>query len=199
MARLTEKPVFGRQGLEPGYATSADCRFLWWSSEGPGIRRFAENARKLIDDRKAEFFMSFVSPGFDDTGVWGWNNKPRVSERKGLSLLRGTFDNAFAGDPELVQMVTWNDFQEGTVFEPTHQDGYLYLDALATWWAAKKGRPAPSTTSLRAPFQEYARTCSAAEQAELPPAPIRADILRPRPLTVADPELINRVANPSGI
>jgi hypothetical protein len=30
----------------------------------------------------------------------------------------------------LIQLVTWNDYGEGTVIEPTHEDGYDALEAI---------------------------------------------------------------------
>lgn len=193
--RLGEPIYYGRQGLTKGYETTTDCRFLWFAHDAPAIRKFGEACREKINRGEAKFFMGFVAPGFDDTGVWGWNNKPRVTPRRGLSFLKGTLDNCLTGGPELVQAVTWNDFQEGTVLEPTREAGFWYVDALATWWAQKTGRPAPNLEAIRAPFLRYIRECSPAERAELP-APPFDDLLKPRPLTVEVPDLLER-AEPS--
>lgn len=199
MKRLPEPIVFGRQGLEPEYTSSTAFRFLWWSSDADAIRRFAKGARTLIGTGETQFFMSFISPGFDDTGVWAWNaDKPRVSRREGLSMLYGSFQNAFTGDPELIQVVTWNDFNEGTVMEPTRENGFWYLDALATWWAERKGRRAADLSALRQPFLHYTETCSPAEKAELP-APPYDRYLERKSLKVTDPHLLEHSQTPKGM
>ena len=46
----------------------------------------------------------------------GWGDGPRVSHGCGRNGLGGTID--LAGDPELVQLVTWKDFNEANCFAP---------------------------------------------------------------------------------
>ena len=45
------------------------------------------------------------------------------------------------GNPELIQIVTWNDWQEGTAVEPSREHGFRYLDAIESWWGRLTGRP----------------------------------------------------------
>lgn len=87
------------------------------------------------------FFIEALCPGFDDSGVNGWGAGPRIAPRNGLALLKKTFDRAFARRPELVQVVTFNDWQEGAAVEPTRKDGFWYLDAIETWRGEHTGRP----------------------------------------------------------
>ncbi len=42
--------------------------------------------------------------------------------------LRHTLDLALASDPDVVQLITWNDYGEGTTLEPTRETGYAYLE-----------------------------------------------------------------------
>lgn len=191
MARLPQKIVYGRQGLDAAYSGSAQCRYLWWSGAREDLG-FNAQAQQMVRAGKASLFMAMVCPGFDDTGVWGWGGGPRVTPREGLSLLKDTFDHAFTGGPEIIQVVTWNDFNEGTVVEPTREEGFRDLDALATWWAAKTGRKT-NLDAIRAPFREYARACSVTERAELPTPPYDASLAR-RPLTVAIPNYLTALA-----
>jgi hypothetical protein len=74
---------------------------------------------------------------------------------------------ALADDPEIVQIVTWNDFNEGTVIEPTKNFGFADLDAIAEWWAQRAGKHA-NLAAIRAPFLEYVKTCTPDRRAELP-------------------------------
>jgi hypothetical protein len=39
-----------------------------------------------------------------------------------------TLERALQSDANIVQLVTWNDYGEGTIIEPTVEDGYLYLE-----------------------------------------------------------------------
>lgn len=124
--------------------------------------------------------MTMICPGFDDTGVWGWGHGPRKTERFGLSVLKDTFDRAFAGDPELVQIVTWNDFAEGTVVEPTRENGFWYLDAIETWWGERTGRRV-NLADNRKPFLDYAAR-NRKRNPELPMPPYDA-LLAARPIS----------------
>lgn len=42
--------------------------------------------------------------------------------------LRRTLEIALAQDPYLIQLITWNDYGEGTMIEPTEETGYQYLE-----------------------------------------------------------------------
>ena len=39
-----------------------------------------------------------------------------------------TLERALQSSADIVQLVTWNDYGEGTIIEPTVEDGYLYLE-----------------------------------------------------------------------
>ncbi|MBL8993379.1 MAG: hypothetical protein JNM63_08570 [Spirochaetia bacterium] len=158
---------YGRQGLDSQYYPTLQGAYLWWTMDPDWIDRFTKQAVELKKAGNLEYFISMICPGFDDTGVWGWGGGPRKVDRCGLSILRDTMDRSLAGDPELVQIVTWNDFEEGTVVEPTRDFGYWYLDAIETWWGEKTGRPVDLNDN-REPFREYASACSGVSKGELP-------------------------------
>ena len=44
------------------------------------------------------------------------------------AILRSTLDQAVAQNPDVIQLVTWNDYGEGTIIEPTVEFGYQYLE-----------------------------------------------------------------------
>jgi hypothetical protein len=64
-------------------------------------------------------------------------------------------------------MVTWNDYNEATCFEPTVQHGYEFLDATEKWWGQVTGRPV-NLDDNRAALKAYIKSCSAAEKVEIP-------------------------------
>jgi len=82
-------------------------------------------------DRKAAAWPTFISsafPRFHDiyqtAGVrdyWGY-----LGDRNG-NTLRETLSRAMTNGSSIVQIVTWNDFGEGTVIEPTREYGYRDL------------------------------------------------------------------------
>ena len=51
----------------------------------------------------------------------------------GLQTFNSTLDLATQNNPEHLQLVTWNDFGEGTMIEPTEEFGYSFLEAVQTF------------------------------------------------------------------
>jgi len=159
--------VYGRQNFDGAFHPPMQAAYLWWTPEAHVIDSFQTTAEEARKKGKLLFYMSMVSPGFDDTGVWGWGQGVRKTERFGLSVLRDTFDRAWAQHPELIQVVTWNDFEEGTAVEPSYENGFWYLDALETWWGKKTGRPVDLDDN-REPFVDYLHHASRLEISMLP-------------------------------
>ncbi|MDQ1203272.1 glycoside hydrolase family 71 protein [Rhodococcus sp. SORGH_AS_0303] len=63
-------------------------------------------------------------------------------EASNTENLRATWQNAMAGDAEWVQLVTWNDYSEGTSFAPSVRHGWSFLDISEYWlWWFKSGDP----------------------------------------------------------
>ncbi len=112
--------------------------FNWppmWLSLAPGARGVLSVA--ALENYLANFeqngdpwpaFISSAFPRFHDiyrpAGVrdyWGY-----LGDRKG-EMLRMTLTRAMTNRSAMVQIVTWNDFGEGTVVEPTSEYGYRDL------------------------------------------------------------------------
>jgi glycoprotein endo-alpha-1,2-mannosidase len=165
-ATLPAKVEYIRQNLEESYHPTIPAAYVWWD-QGDWPKRFANRAGELREQGKLDFFMTMVCPGFNDTGVWGWGDGPRVSKGYGLDVLDTTMKQALTGGPELVQMVTWNYFNEGTCFEPTVQNGTHFLESLGTWWHNSTGKEI-HLDQLPATFEQYKKECSDKERAEIP-------------------------------
>ncbi|WOO41843.1 endo-1,3-alpha-glucanase family glycosylhydrolase [Rubellicoccus peritrichatus] len=165
---LGQPIVYARQNLSPQHHPNIDGAYLWWTTDESYIKDFASFSRHMIDEGQLEFFMSMIAPGFDDSGVNGWGEGSRITPRAGLSLLKDTFERAWQHDPEVIQVVTWNDFNEGTALEPTLGNGFQYLDALESWWSEKTGRPA-NLEDNREAFMEYLQVASPEERSEVLP------------------------------
>ena len=115
--------------------------FSWppmWLSLAPGTRGVLSMAalENYLDEfeEKGEGWPSFVSsafPRFHDiyqlAGVrdyWGY-----LGDRNGQTL-RQTLARALTNGSSIVQIVTWNDFAEGTMVEPTVEYGFRDLGIL---------------------------------------------------------------------
>ncbi len=115
-------------GFTPGSNSSTldYCREVY--------QRFLDNCR----DDSALIFGS-ATPGFDDTPVWGWGNSPRVAPRYEGKRYEMTWEQAIAADVDAMQIVTWNDWNEGSQIEPDDENGYKYLEMTKTLVARYKG------------------------------------------------------------
>lgn len=115
--------------------------FNWppmWLSLTPGARGVLsvaalENYLASFEQNGAAWpaFISSAFPRFHDiyqpAGVrdyWGY-----LGDRKG-DILRMTLSRAMTNHSAMVQIVTWNDFGEGTVVEPTSEYGYRDLSII---------------------------------------------------------------------
>jgi hypothetical protein len=108
-----------------------------WLSQQPGTGGVLSEGslRNYLGDfeKKSIAWPAFISsafPRFHDiyqrSGVrnyWGY-----LGDRSGETL-RETFSRALTNNSAVVQIVTWNDFGEGTTIEPTKEYGFrdLYL------------------------------------------------------------------------
>ncbi len=166
-AALPEPVVYARQNLNPEYHPGIEGNYVWWTKDTTYLEDFADYSRSMVDSGQLDFFMNMIAPGFDDSGVDGWGHGSRALPREGLSTLRDTFERSARGHPEVIQLVTWNDFNEGTALEPSLEQGYQYLDALETWWGERTGRPVDLNDN-REPLARYLQSASRAQAAEVP-------------------------------
>jgi len=109
-----------------------------WLSQQPGTGGVLSEAslkNYLADfEKKAAAWPAFISsafPRFHDiyqrAGVrdyWGY-----LGDRNGETL-RETLNRALTNNSALVQIVTWNDFGEGTTIEPTKEYGFRDLSLI---------------------------------------------------------------------
>lgn len=80
---------------------------------------------------KHDVVVGSAFPRFHDyyrEGGWG-ESYGRVYSNEGETLRR-TLKKAQEHDLDYIQLVTWNDFGEGTVFEPTLEEEFLFLEII---------------------------------------------------------------------
>jgi sugar phosphate isomerase/epimerase len=156
-----------RQNNDEEYHPPIGARYLWFTKDEHHISHFAASSRERIEEAKLDFFVTMAAPEFNDSGVNGWGNGSRITPGEGLSLFKDTFERASQDGPEMIQLVTWNDFNEGTSIEPTLENGFQYLDAFEVWLGEKTGRTV-NLDDNRIPFRRYLEQCSEAEKREVP-------------------------------
>jgi hypothetical protein len=75
------------------------------------------------------YLVAGAFPGFYDiyqeAGVW-----PSLGylDAMGGYTFRSTLQQALNRSPDVIQLITWNDYGEGTIIEPTEEFGYEYLE-----------------------------------------------------------------------
>ncbi|MGQ9609854.1 MAG: glycoside hydrolase family 71/99-like protein [bacterium] len=93
-----------------------------------------EDCDKFIDDfyRNSKNWDSVIGsafPGFHDIyGEVGVGKSYAYLDPKEGKTFLHTFQKAMENDVDVIQIVTWNDFGEGTNIEPTREYGYKYLE-----------------------------------------------------------------------
>lgn len=136
----------------------ADGGFTWihwepWKGEADddAVRAELERTFKLPSSDPKQVIASAVA-GYDD--VYKRPN-PRLDHRDGKTL-RQSLDAALASPVEIVQLVTWNDYGEGTMIEPTHEFGYTFLEVVQEATRRHRGDKLPYTAAdLRLPEKLY--------------------------------------------
>jgi hypothetical protein len=101
--------------------------YAWiWKDYLDGLRHFY-NTYEFTGDK-----MGVAYPGFVDyykEGGWGEGIGWSIPHR-GDSTLTETLQLALASNVDMIQLATWNDYGEGTMFEPTVEFGFLFLSTL---------------------------------------------------------------------
>lgn len=143
---------------------SADGVYSVWM-ETADLEAVAANreqqAAALLGSGGAVFRMAGVWPGFDSRGCWGFGGEPQYATRADGDTYRRQWDRAAAQVAEIVQVVTWNDWFEGTAIEPTAEEGFRYLELTRERVSAWKGTP-PPVQDFAAIVEDYWRASPAA-------------------------------------
>ena len=78
-----------------------------------------------------------IYPGFNDfyyEGGWRPNtDNDWVISNNGTQVLNETLTLTDSSIVEFIQLITWNDFGEGTMIEPTNEFGFLYLEEVQSY------------------------------------------------------------------
>ena len=115
------------------------------------LERFYRNARRqhaVIGSAFPAFHDIYEEAGVRTS--YGY-----IAPRDG-DTLRMTFDAALAANASLIQLVTWNDYGEGTIIEPTEETGYQALEIVQQYRTALDDQGFDYTPDdLRLPLRLY--------------------------------------------
>jgi hypothetical protein len=132
------------------------------------VRYLNDFYRKNLD---SAFLVSSAFPGFHDyysqAGVrpsYGYLDD-YLGETFGMTL-----DAAVSARADVVQLVTWNDYGEGTMIEPTVQNGYRELETLQELRRRLDPSFASTREDLRAPLPAFNARVAARAARKAPPA-----------------------------
>jgi hypothetical protein len=133
--------------------------FAWppmWKSVDGGLTRDALDA--YLDDvyARGPATIGGAFPGFHDVYAEAGLHKSygRLDDAGG-DTLRHTLARAVASRVRLIQLITWNDFGEGTMLEPTREHGYRSLEVIQEARRGIDPRFAFQPDDLRLPLRIY--------------------------------------------
>ena len=179
------RPIHERGGAlmfpadaEDAFNPIIDGRFFWVGGFEPehrfgsleGVRdryqRFLDHAPQRAAHTRPPFVFGSVTSGFDDSHVWGWGNLPRSAPRYDGRRFRMMWQMALEHDVDAVQVITWNDWNEGSHIEPSNRFGYQYLEMNKRYAAQFKQQPdGVPDEALRVPLMIYqARKAGGSDQ-----------------------------------
>ena len=121
------KPLFLTLWYESSEAgNNAQGEFAWV------YRNHLADLDNFYNNRAPQFEHSMGSayPGFlDYYDLGGWNDQIDWSiAHNGTGTLSATLKKATEAQVSILQLVTWNDFGEGTMIEPTDEFGFSFLE-----------------------------------------------------------------------
>jgi Glycosyl hydrolase family 71 len=138
----TEKNVAGFTRL----ASITDGDAYYWSSVNPSTQtgyqaKLDRMSQAVHHDGK--YWIAPLAPGFDARMVGGQHIVPR---NKGQTL-RAEYAAAVGSAPNMLGLISWNEFSENSYVEPSDHYGYQSLDVLRQLRGTPAHSPASPTAS----------------------------------------------------
>jgi hypothetical protein len=138
--------LLGSERSADAYAPRAqyfDGDAYYWSSPDPlSTPRYQRRLDDLAAAVRADFgrWIAPAAPGFDARLVGGTSIVPR---RDGATY-RAAWDGAMATDPDVLGIISWNEFSENSQIEPSKTYGNAYLDITTQLVAGLPSTGAPT-------------------------------------------------------
>jgi hypothetical protein len=136
-----DAPMLVRGQADPAFAGVVKAGY-GWCGNAAYRESFYRGGRALKDEGRLTCLVGPVCPGFDDSGVNGWGRGARIDDRRGTREYEEYWEDVLRHQPDAVQIVTWNDFQEGTSIEPAEEYGFTFVDLTEQFVEQYTGRRA---------------------------------------------------------
>jgi hypothetical protein len=141
--------------------SGADGAFMWvhfnvWNDGNPSTATIKQRYTNLINGVQPDpaKIIPAAKPGFDD--AYQPPGRFEFLDHRNGQTLRESLEVGMEGPWETIQLVTWNDFTEGTMIEPTVQFGYTFLEVIQQERIEESGGAFPfDADDLRLPAQLY--------------------------------------------
>jgi hypothetical protein len=111
-------------------AGSVDGDAYYWSSVNPDTYSGYQdklNAMSEAVHQNNGIWIPPAAPGFDATQVGGTS----TVDRKNGDTFRTQINTAMASSPDILGIISWNEFSENSYIEPSEKYGSQYLDILS--------------------------------------------------------------------
>jgi hypothetical protein len=125
--------VLASERNTPDYEEVADLvdgDAYYWSSVNPdtypGYQRKLDEMSDAVHARNG-LWIAPAAPGFDARLIGGTT----VVERKAGETLARQYDAAVSSSPDMIGLISWNEFSENSHIEPSHRYGSRYLEVVA--------------------------------------------------------------------
>ena len=121
----TEKNVAGFDRI----ASITDGDAYYWSSVNPATQTGYQaklNQMSQAVHRAGKYWIAPFAPGFDARMLGGERNVPRNDGQ----TLRTEYAAAARSSPDMLGLISWNEFSENSYVEPSKHYGYQSLDVL---------------------------------------------------------------------
>lgn len=123
-----EQPAFYALNYHNAAGKNEYGQFAWiWKDYLDGLRHFY-NTYEYGGDKMGVAYPGFVT--YYVEGGWAAPNTQYTIPHRGDSTLIETLDLALKSNVGMIQLATWNDYGEGTMFEPTVEFGFTFLSRL---------------------------------------------------------------------
>jgi hypothetical protein len=138
----TEKNVAGFNRI----ASITDGDAYYWSSVNPatqtGYQAKLDQMSQAIH-HEGKYWIAPLAPGFDARMVGG----QRIVPRNDGQTLRTEYATAARSSPNMLGLISWNEFSENSYVEPSKHYGYQSLDVLRQLHGTPAPDPASPTSS----------------------------------------------------
>jgi hypothetical protein len=148
--RLTVLASERHAGSYARLASSVDGNAYYWSSGDPlttpGYERKLRQMAAAVH-RRGGLWVAPAAPGFDARLIGG---RMTVGRRNGATL-RASLQAAEGADPDLIGLISWNEYSENSHIEPSRMYGTRSLQTLADVLGAQPPSAGDLDSSVSAP------------------------------------------------